>query len=122
MKVLTPGHKYELKDYGKGPLIIEFAEISVGENDEFSCSKTGITDSELIKVVSDRVEYLRKSLGDLKESIHLMGNALILFQYNSRALTMYQYMASILTKKRAEMVEAYKEETDKITNNIKDRL
>ena len=119
MKVLTPGHKYKVKNPLGGTHIVEFAE-RIEVSGELAGVKSGITDAELIEVVLDRAEYISKKLEGSEEDVlnvfenwvkkdkaSVAINVGVTRSYFSRALTMYQHMASVLLKKRAEMVKKH---------------
>ena len=62
MKVLTPGHKYELAQFeGSEPQTIQFIEkIPVAEGStELKTVNDGTTNEELLSVLIDRIRYLQ---------------------------------------------------------------
>jgi len=94
MKVLDPGHHYEVTNYdGGGTQRIAFMK-RVGENypNNTGGPYKGTNCQELLRVLIDRVRYLNEvNIPDYRNEIILANLRSSLFQFESRALDRHGY-------------------------------
>ncbi|CAA0215244.1 hypothetical protein [Tenacibaculum maritimum] len=76
MKVLTEGHKYQLKNY-ENPnetQVIQFIEkVPTGENNELKTINDGTTNEEVLEMLIDRMEHLQNKF-PCKENVIVITN------------------------------------------------
>lgn len=75
MKVLTPGHRYELENFENTralPQTLQFIEKCLttnGDKTEFKTVNNGTTNEEVLKVLIDRMQTLQKKFPCRENSI-----------------------------------------------------
>jgi len=73
MKILRPGHRYELESFEPDPdalgQILQFIEKMPTETGEFKTVCNGTTNEEVLRVLIDRLQSLNKKLPSRQTSI-----------------------------------------------------
>lgn len=60
MKIITPGHKYELESFEGGPpQALQFIEKAGSQSGELKTVHDGTTNEEVLRVLIDRLNFLQ---------------------------------------------------------------
>ncbi len=69
MKILTPGHKYELANFEKVAAAGQVLQFIQKEGEPLKTVKDGTTNEEVLAMLVDRLQFLNKKLPSLDTQI-----------------------------------------------------